>query len=125
MARVVLCSCDRSTGSALQACLAAPDADVLDCPAVESLIEEVVRHRPEVVVYELRADRQADLAVLHLLKRAAPDLPLVLITAEGSLESERLIRELRPVYYAVQPVEPDEILDAVRAALARRGRHGQ
>jgi DNA-binding NtrC family response regulator len=125
MVRVVLCACDRSTGNALQASLSNADLEVLHCAAVESLIEEVVRHRPEVVVYELRSDFQADLAVLHLLKRAAPDLPLVLITADGSLKTERLMRELRPVYYAVQPVEPGEILDAVHSALAKRaGRHG-
>jgi len=120
MSRVVLCSCDRSTGNALLETLASPDLELFCCHAVDSVIEEVIRRRPEVVVYEIRARCQADLAVLQLLKRVAPDVPFVLITSEGSLHLERLVRELRPVYYAVQPVDPDEIVAAVHAALARR-----
>jgi len=73
-------------------------------------------------VYEIRDQCQADLAVLQLLKRVAPDVPFVLITSEGSLRVERLVRGLRPVYYAVQPVDADEIVAAVQAALARRHR---
>jgi DNA-binding NtrC family response regulator len=121
--RLVLCACDRSTASTLRAALIPPEFELHCCPAVESVIEEVVRRRPEVVVYELRAQCPSDLAVLQLLKRVAPEVPLVLIACAGSLNQERVVRELRPVYYAVQPAEPEEILDAVHAALGRRARH--
>lgn len=121
--RLVLCACGRSTASALRSAFIPPEFELHCCPAVESVIEEVVRHRPEVVVYELRTHCQSDLAVLQLLKRVAPEVPLVLIACAGSLNEERVVRELRPVYYAVQPADPEEILDAVHAALGRRVRH--
>jgi ActR/RegA family two-component response regulator len=122
--RVVLCSCGLSTDRTLRVALETSDFRVVHCRIVDSLIEEVIRQRPEVVVYELRTDSHSDLAVLQLLRRAAPDVRLVIIAPDGSLRTERMLRELRPVYYAVHPVDADEILDAVYAALGNRNRHG-
>jgi DNA-binding NtrC family response regulator len=83
----------------------------------------VIRRHPAVLIYELRASRHSDFAVLQLVKRMAPEIRMVLI-AGGSLQTERLLRELRPVYYAVQPVGEEEMVDAVRAALGERARRG-
>jgi hypothetical protein len=44
---------------------------------------------------------------------------VVLIAAEGSLNTQRLVQSLRPIYYAVCPVEPAELCDAVKSALAK------
>jgi DNA-binding NarL/FixJ family response regulator len=76
-----------------------------------------------VLIYELRAARHSDLAVLQLLKRVAPEVRMVLI-ASASLKTERTLRELRPVYYAVQPVGEEEMVEAVRAALGERAPRG-
>ena len=122
--RVVLYSCGRTTRTALEAALESTELELVHCPLADALIEQVMRRHPEVVIYELQGDLSSNLAVLQLLKRAAPEVRLVLITGEGSLETERVLRALRPVYYAVHPVDPDEILDAVRAALGQRDRPG-
>ena len=119
--RVVLCSCGRALAAALRAALESPELEVAYCRPLDSILEEVIRRRPAVVIYELKAARISDLAVLQLLKRAAPDIRLVLI-ATGSLETERMFRELRPVYYAVHPVGDEEMVEAVHAALGERAR---
>lgn len=121
--RMVLCSCGRTIATALRAALESPDLELTQCRPDDSILEHVVRRRPAVLIYELRAARQSDLAVLQLLKRAAPEIRLVLI-ANGSLKTERMLRELRPVYYAVQPVGAEEMIEAVRAALGDRARRG-
>ncbi len=123
MPRVVLCSCGRAIAAALRAALESPDLEVSCCRTDESILEEVIRRRPAVVIYELRAARLSDLAVLQLLKRAAPEIRLVLIAGE-SLKTERMFRELRPVYYAVHPVGDEEMVEAVHAALGERARRG-
>jgi DNA-binding NtrC family response regulator len=120
--RVVLCSCGRVIETALRAALESPDLELAHCRPADSILEEVIRRRPAVLIYELRAARHSDLAVLQLLRRAAPEIRLVLI-ASGSLKTERTLRELRPVYYAVQPVGEEEMVEAVRAALGARARH--
>jgi DNA-binding NtrC family response regulator len=86
------------------------------------LLEELFQRRPDALIYTLRRDQAADVAVLQLVRRLHPDLPVILVAEECSLQTEKLVRELRPVYYAVSPVEPDELREAVRAALARRTR---
>lgn len=91
-------------------------------PQGEALLEDVLSLQPDVILYELRPDTSDDLGLLHLLRRLVPDVPLVLIADDESLATQRLVRELRPIYYAVQPVDTEEILDAVRAAVAQHAR---
>lgn len=121
--RVVLCSCNRTTATMLRAALESPGLELDYCRPGDSILEEVIRRHPAVLIYELRAARHSDLAVLQLVKRMAPEVRMVLV-AGGSLETERMLRELRPVYYAVQPVGDEEMLEAVRAALGERARRG-
>ena len=121
--RVVLCSCGRTITASLRAALESPDLELAHCRPEDSILEEVIRRRPVVLIYELRAARHSDLAVLQLLKRVAPEVRMVLI-ASASLKTERTLRELRPVYYAVQPVGEEEMIEAVRAALGERAHRG-
>jgi two-component system nitrogen regulation response regulator GlnG len=92
---------------------------VVTCRTSGNFMEEVVQHAPRVVVYQLRADSSEDLGVLQLMRRVAPDVPLILLAAEGSLDTQRLVQSLRPIYYAVSPIEPAELCEAVTAALSR------
>ena len=84
--RIVLCSCGRAIESALRAALESPELELARCRPDDSILEEVIRRRPAVLIYELRAARHSDLAVLQLLRRAAPDIRMVLI-ANGSLKT--------------------------------------
>ncbi len=117
---LVLCLCSERPGETVCDALRGEDVRVLHCPQRDLLIESLVQHRPDALVYLLRRQPAEDLAVLQLVRRQVPDLPVVLVAEEGSLHTEKLVRELRPVYYAISPVEPDELREAVRAALVRR-----
>lgn len=83
----------------------------------DALLEEVVSAHAGAIIYVLPAASAHDLALLRLMRRAAPSLPLVLLAAEGSLEVQREALQLRPVYYGVAPVDEEELLGAVRAAI--------
>ena len=104
------------------AALTADGHRVIHGASRDLLLEDLVQHRPDVLIFMLRAQQAADLAVLHLVRRRMPDLPVVMVADESSLHTERAVRELRPVYYAVAPVEGEELREAVRAALASRSR---
>ena len=93
-------------------------------PPGESLLEGALDLHPDAVLYEMRSDNPVDLAVLQLLRRTCPQMPLVLIVGDASIGEQRLLRELRPIYYAVQPADPEEIVDALRAALHRNSKSG-
>jgi DNA-binding NtrC family response regulator len=93
--------------------------DVVPCRDSRALLEEVVRRGPSVVVFGICPDSAEDLGILQLVRRASADVPLILLATEGSLNAQRLVQSLRPLYYAVCPVEPAELREAVIAALAR------
>jgi len=109
---------DPPVGSLLEA----EGFDLVSCPDANALLEEVMHRQPDAVVYALSADCREDLGVLRLMRRAAPDVPLVLLAAEDSLDTRKITQTLRPIYYAVCPVDSAELRDVVHTAVSRRGR---
>ncbi len=65
------------------------------------------------------ADAQ-DLSGLHLVRRLAPRLPLVLLVRDDSLEARRALQVHTPMYYAVRPADPVELCQAVQAGVLSR-----
>lgn len=110
----------------------APDREALDafdrlpysvvaCPDHHALLEAMVqRTPPAAVVFELRGDCPQDLGVLHLVRRALPRVPLIVIATNDSLELRSRVQALKPTYFAVRPLEPEEIAEALADTLAAR-----
>lgn len=103
----------------LRALLDTEGLEVVPCTDGERLIEDLMAHRPEVIVCVIHGGREHELAFLHLLRRVAPLIPLILVVSDGSLQFQRQIQEARPIFYALTPVDPLELRSAVRAALGR------
>jgi len=120
MATVLLCQCAERMARELTGALADEGIGVASCPDGEQLIETLLREKPEAVVHVLRPDPHEDMALLRLVRRAAPDVPLILLAESGSLEIQRQLIELRPIFYDVVPVGPEDLLEAVRSAIERR-----
>jgi DNA-binding NarL/FixJ family response regulator len=120
--RVVVCENCQLGEAPVLSVLKAEGFEPVCCADGKALLEEVVQRRPDVVVYCLRAECDQDLGVLHLFRRIAHDVPLVLVASDDSLSTQKLVQELRPIYYAVRPAEAAELREAVESALERRGR---
>ncbi len=120
LSRVLVYECCPARDVSIQALLRQEGYDLVACEDGEQLLEAVMARRPETVVYVFKQDCDEDLGVLHLLRRLAPTVPLIVLANEGSLRLQRLVQELRPIYYAVAPIEPSEIRSAVHSALNRR-----
>ncbi len=115
MSRVMLCHCQ---GAEEQALLQ-DDLSFVTCDDSEEMIAEVTQQPPDVVVYVVRPDSESDLAVLHLLRRVAPAVPLVLV-GEGSSPAWTSPSDLEPLYRAPLPVQEGGLREAVANALAGR-----
>jgi DNA-binding NarL/FixJ family response regulator len=96
--------------------------DLVPCAEGQALLEEVIQRRPDALVYAMSADCEQDLRLLQLIRRAAPDLPLVLLAADESIATRRQVLNLRPIYYTVWPAEAGELHEAVVAALVKSSR---
>ncbi|MDD5349640.1 MAG: sigma-54 dependent transcriptional regulator [Chthoniobacteraceae bacterium] len=58
------------------------------------------------------------LDVLKTLRAHAPDLPVVIITAHGSLDNAVAARKLGAAFYLVKPLDLSEVQETLRQALA-------
>lgn len=84
-----------------------------------ALLDVLVVDRPELLVYVL-GQLTIDHAVLSVLRRADASLPIILLGGPADLEARRSIQDLKPTYYGVLPLDPSELMDAVRGALDHR-----
>ncbi len=96
--------------------------DLIPCADGQALLEEVIQRRPDALVYAMCEDCEQDLRLLQLIRRAAPELPLVLLAADESIATRRQVLNLRPIYYAVWPADAGELREAVVAALLKSSR---
>lgn len=94
--------------------------EVVLCAEREALIDSLAERKADVLVYVLN-ELNVDLAVLSLLRRVSPTLPLIVLGGPAGLEARRSVQELRPTYYGLFPLDPSELSDAVRGALDHRG----
>lgn len=115
MSRVMLCHGRPAEAQALRS----DDLDLLVFDERGSLLDEIATQRPDLVIYELRRDSSADLAVLRLLRRVSPGLPLVIVGDEES-PGWKMPHDLSPLYYAPLPVEERELRGTVANALHDR-----
>jgi DNA-binding NarL/FixJ family response regulator len=96
--------------------------ELVQCLGGQELLEEVIQNRPDALVYALCPDMEQDLGILGLIRRASPDLPLVLLAPDDSISTRRRVLALRPIYYAVWPTDAVELREAVLAAVVKSSR---
>lgn len=114
MSRVLLCHCQPAEERALLD----DDVSFVCCEESEEMIEEVALRPPDVVVYEVRPESASDLAVLRLLRRVAPRVPLVVVGGDATAPWD-IPTDLAPLLRSPLPVQEAGLRAAVRHALGR------
>jgi DNA-binding NtrC family response regulator len=117
MESLLLVHADAAPDNSVANTLRARGFDLTSPSGSEAAFEAVVEGHPRALVYILPPAPAQDLAILRLVRRAAPELPLILLATESSLQVQRESLQLRPVYFAVFPIDEEELLGAVEAAL--------
>ena len=120
MSEVLLYECGPEPGIGVRSVLDRESYRLVTCDDGAALIEDLADHRPDAVIYVLRPHCPQDLAILQLLRRFAPALPIIVLAHETSIAQQRIVQSLRPIYFTVAPVGAAEIRGAVDAALRRR-----
>jgi DNA-binding NtrC family response regulator len=118
MSRIVVHE-PRQSHEDYESILAGQGHDLVVCEDRESLFAAIAEKRPDLFVYVL-GDLLMDLPVLSVIRRVAPQIPLILLGGPAGLEARRSVQELKPTYYGVFPLDPMELADAARSALHHR-----
>jgi CheY-like chemotaxis protein len=92
-----------------------------DCLMATSAREALAllhRHRPDLILADLRMPEMDGLALLTHASRVAPQVPVVIFTAYGSIETARQAREAGAAAYLTKPFTVGELQGAVARTLA-------
>ena len=120
---LVVCEAHPGHGEEVAQELVEAGYEVRCCADEESLIEAVATSAPGAVVYELRHQLPVDMAILALLRRVLPGVPLVLLTSESEGPSLRALRAMRPAVLAHEPVGREGLHAAVKKAVRSARSH--
>lgn len=80
----------------------------------------ILNDRPDLVIMDLNMPKMDGLEVLAALQERQVDVPVILTTFYGSEQVAEQALRLGAAAYVVKPYEPDDMLQAIKRALARR-----
>ena len=80
-------------------------------------LDMAIQKQYDIVLTDIRMPEIGGMRVLRDIKRVKPSLPVVIITGYASVESAVQAMKLGATNYIEKPFTPDELFDAVNAAL--------
>jgi len=93
--------------------------DVTTAQSAEEAIEKFGRSGFDLVVTDLKLPGQSGLDLLSYVKAQEPDMPVIMITAFGTIENAVGAMKRGAFNYLTKPVNPDELLTVVREAIEK------
>jgi len=79
--------------------------------AVEKLSE-----KPDVIILDIKMPGMDGHETLEIIKIKAPDVPVIMLTGHGALNSAKLALEKGAFDYLTKPCELEELLEKIRKA---------
>lgn len=76
--------------------------------------------KPDLIISDVHMPDMLGTDLARIVLQERPDLPVILITAENSEALTRQVLHLGVVDFLTKPIDPDELLEAVRRALNLR-----
>ena len=83
-------------------------------------LQAVERHPVDVVLLDLRMPGMDGMAVLKAIKAQWPEIEVVVITGNPSIESAKEAMALGAYDYIAKPVGPDEVIRATNGAMTHK-----
>jgi DNA-binding NtrC family response regulator len=83
-------------------------------------LEAVARRRPDAVVTDMRMPQMTGIELLEKIRQIDDELPVVLMTAFGTIETAVKAMKLGAFDYLTKPFEGDELIIALKRAIEHR-----
>jgi DNA-binding NtrC family response regulator len=104
----------------LRHALEAQDHTVVEARDEPEAVQALRQSRPAVVLTDLRLPSGDGFGVLRAAKELDPELPVVVMTAFGSIQDAVLAMKEGALDFLAKPVDPDRLLLLVERAIAQR-----
>ena len=112
---------DQSVRWVLEKALKQADMETRSFERAEHLLEAIDTGAPDVLITDVRMPGMSGLALLERLHDAAPDLPVIVITAHSDLENAVAAYKGGAFEYLPKPFDIDEAVELVRKAARVNG----
>jgi DNA-binding NtrC family response regulator len=118
-AKVLLVDDEVNTLKVLSAILAKQGYEVETAASAEEGIAKVATLDPDVAVVDYRLPEMSGLDFIDAVKRGGRALPVVMLTAYGTIEKAVEAMKRGAFMYVAKPVNPDQLLSVVREAIEK------
>ncbi len=87
--------------------------------SAEAALEKFNRDRYDLLITDLKLPGKTGLELLDQIRYGNPDIPVIMITAFGSIENAVAAMKKGAFTYLTKPINPDELLAVIKAALEK------
>jgi two-component system, NtrC family, response regulator GlrR len=94
---------------------------VTTASSAREALTKVMTVRPQVVVTDLRMDEMDGMQLLEVLQRQHPTLPVLIITAHGTIPDAVAATQRGAFGFITKPIDKDDLLQKIRRAIATYG----
>ena len=94
--------------------------EVVEAAAEGNAVQVMQQNRPSLVLTDLRLPEGDGFGVLRAAKELDPELPVIVMTAYGSIQDAVTAMKDGALDFLAKPVDPDHLLLMVERALAQR-----
>jgi DNA-binding response OmpR family regulator len=122
MERILVVEDDRAVQKALKRLFEAEGFLVEVCGDGRAAVDVFQSFRPAAVILDLRLPGLSGRDICHELKKQAPLVPVLVLSAASDVADKVLLLEIGADDYVTKPFSPRELLARVRTALRRVGR---
>ena len=120
-ARIVLVDDDPGLLRPLTIRLRSEGFEVAACESASQALTSVPRFQPDVLVTDLRMKDKDGIALLKDLQGRYPALPVILLTAHGTIPDAVTATKSGAFAFLTKPVERDQLLEQIESALKVSG----
>jgi len=114
--RILLADDDPDSLEGLRALLEAWGYEVEIARDGQAALDQVPVVRPSVVITDVIMPRMTGLELLEAIRRDRPTLPVIVMTAHGSVEARRHAAAMGPVAYLPKPIDTTRLKSALVSA---------
>ncbi|MCB9881145.1 MAG: sigma-54-dependent Fis family transcriptional regulator [Planctomycetes bacterium] len=118
--KVMVIDDDELSRDFLSSCFREIGIDCIDVDNAETALQEVDRLAPDLVVTDLRMPKVDGMEVVRRLAERHPQLPVVVVTAHGTIETAVEAMRLGAADFLLKPTSPDHIELVLRRLNAQR-----
>lgn len=119
MSRILICSSNPELNDFLCDLLTGEGYEVEATPGAKEGIERILSKRFRVAIVGLEIQGMSGLEMISIIHKIDTNIPVITISKDDSLETERLVRQERVFYYFLEPVNGDEMRAVVKDALKK------